>query len=135
MYSHVIIYGYVLSCSVIYFLYYPQSFVVMVMNVVYQLILDCFFINHNLIIVMLKNNICTQQVESCDHLIMISVHMYAHTYVCITQISTVRQKGLLLYAVFTSLTTFRWTIPVINIVLFMMEHQMIKQRGVLLEVT
>ena len=48
-------------------------------NVVYQFILDCFFINHNLIIVMLKNNICIQQVSlmSCNHfIIIISVHMY-----------------------------------------------------------
>ena len=127
---------YVLSCSVIYFLYYSQSFVVMVIgNIVYQFILDCFFINHNLIIVVLKNNVCTQQVESCDHLIMIYVHMYSHTYVCTTQVSTLQQKGLLLQAVFTSLTTVRWTIPVINIVLFMMEHQMIEQRSVLLRVT
>ena len=48
-------------------------------NVVYQFILDCFFINHNLIIVMLKSNICIQQVSlmSCNHfIIIISVHMY-----------------------------------------------------------
>ena len=63
-------------------------------NVVYQFILDCFFINHNLIIVMLKSNICTQQVESGDRLILIYVYMYAHTYVRIhnTGISITAEK-------------------------------------------
>ena len=51
-------------------------------NVVYQFILDCFFINHNLIIIMLESNICTQQVgliKSCDHLLII----YVCTHVCL----------------------------------------------------
>ena len=59
---------------------YSQSFVVMVIgNVVYQFILDCFFINHNLIVVMLRNNICIQLVSlmSCNYfIIIISMHMY-----------------------------------------------------------